>query len=34
QLALARLRLIAAANGNGHTVVYSGGMGVFGFTNQ
>jgi hypothetical protein len=33
QLALARLRLIAAANGS-HTVVYSGGMGVFGFTNQ
>jgi hypothetical protein len=34
QLALARLRLLPAMNGNGHTVAYAGGMGVFGFTNQ
>jgi hypothetical protein len=33
QLALARLRLIPATD-TGHTLVYSGGMGVFGFTNQ
>jgi len=33
QLALARLRLLAASDGS-HTLVFSGGMGVFGFTNQ